>query len=280
MPVEMLRRLIQEAARWGAQLKMGQADEPLVYPKLPELLREAKEAGVPRIHITTNGSLLNEKMRDAMIRYVDRVQVSLDAATEASYRQIRLGKKAHFPTIVENVRSLIRERNRRLSLTPEVMPVMILQEPAIAERQQFMDTWLPVADGVIFNSLTVVRDGVDFTQNPNSPKPEPRLICADPWLAPFVLPDGEVIFCCESLEALPRQPVAQLTLGDIRERSLRDVWLGEDYRRLREANLFFDWKKSPLCEKCIYWTNHYSRRLFENGLRVQETYSIRSYFRE
>ena len=64
--------------------------EPLVRRDLAEILRYARERGIPSIRVATNGTLVKRAME--ALRYVDRINVSLDGT-----------RKHEFPEVVERM---------------------------------------------------------------------------------------------------------------------------------------------------------------------------------
>ena len=54
------------------------------------------------------------------------------------------------------------------------------------------------------------------------------VFCVAPWLNLDIRQDGEVKPCC----------VSEYTMGDIKEKSLFDVWNDEPIRKLRESFLY------------------------------------------
>ena len=62
----------------------------------------------------------------------------------------------------------------------------------------------------------------------NSKKKALPLSCLLPFYHLYIRPDGKIGLCC--VDAL-----AKHTLGDVTERSLRDVWYSETYAKIREA---------------------------------------------
>ena len=62
--------------------------EPSLYRDLPELIRRLKEAGIPQVGMTTNGSLLNVQAGQLAAAGLDSVNISLDAVNEQEYKRM------------------------------------------------------------------------------------------------------------------------------------------------------------------------------------------------
>ena len=72
------------------------------------------------------------------------------------------------------------------------------------------------------------------------------VFCVAPWLNLDIRQDGEVKPCC----------VSEYTMGDIKEKSLPDIWNDEKIRKLRES--FLSGTKPKSCEVC--WVNEASNK--------------------
>ncbi len=89
--------------------------EPLLHPVVADVIEAFAEANVA-VGLTTNGTQLN-RHHDVVARYVEWTRVSVDAASAATYnlfRPRRGGTRDTFAEVVENVRSLARDRRGSL----------------------------------------------------------------------------------------------------------------------------------------------------------------------
>lgn len=78
--------------------------EPLLNPHLEDFIRELADAGVG-VDFTTNGTLMDEARAEAVTRAgADRVAVSVDGATAATYESIRRG--ARFDNLLRGLEAL------------------------------------------------------------------------------------------------------------------------------------------------------------------------------
>ncbi len=92
-------------------LHLGGYGEPLHHLDFLEIVRRAKTHGL-RVEVTTNGTLLDARTAGELIDLgLDRLMVSLDGATPASYGDIRVG--ADLWQVIENLRTLYRLKLRK-----------------------------------------------------------------------------------------------------------------------------------------------------------------------
>ena len=74
--------------------------------------------------------------------------------------------------------------------------------------------------------------------------------CRFLWIAMVVLWNGKVPLCCVDYEG-------KVTLGDLNEISINDVWNGEPLRTIRQKHLCKERNEVPLCSSCyspsVWW---------------------------
>ena len=92
--------------------------EPLLNKELAEIIGYLKERKA-YIIFNSNAILLNSKWAEKLISSeLDELRVSLDAATESTYKRVRGSDK--FLQVVENIETLLRMRKAAHSATPKV----------------------------------------------------------------------------------------------------------------------------------------------------------------
>lgn len=134
MPLETFRALIDQLRDLPQMpiIHLGGYGEPLMHPHFLEIVRLAKGAGAG-VELTTNGMMLNPLIASALVDLgLDRIVVSLDAATPDRYSEIRSG---NFERVVENLRELRRIKRRRggLDRPPQVALSFLLMRRNVAD---------------------------------------------------------------------------------------------------------------------------------------------------
>lgn len=85
--------------------------EPMFHPDFLEIVQQAKATGA-RLEMTTNGMLLDADMAAALVELdLDRLVVSIDGVTPASYEDIRTN--GNLERVIENLRVLRRLKIRK-----------------------------------------------------------------------------------------------------------------------------------------------------------------------
>ncbi|NLH47593.1 MAG: radical SAM protein [Myxococcales bacterium] len=108
MPPERLTAVIAELAAANVeQISFTGGGEPLLYRSLPAMVAAVRDAGLA-CSVCTNGSLLDEDLVRRWARQGVHVAVSLNAATDAVYRQVHRGAR---PGDFARIVSLLRRFN-------------------------------------------------------------------------------------------------------------------------------------------------------------------------
>jgi MoaA/NifB/PqqE/SkfB family radical SAM enzyme len=237
------------AAKHAITMQFGQIEEVLLHPRIFDYIARAKALGVPRIHVTTNGTLLTpEKGARLAASGVDSVMFSIDAATAETYRKVRGRDLAELEA---NIAAFLPHAKRRgIAVTVS----FILQNEASHEREAFLAKWRRLGvDHVTFYVLSafdpltgeVMRDGAIY-------EPGTRYPCASPWTQSVIFPDGEVSLCCKTMLDVGWRGV--VSVGSLREHSMEEIWLGPAYRRVRAELIDNEFREFEVCRKCGIWS--------------------------
>lgn len=228
--------------------------EPLLHPRLFEQIEMAKSRGVPNLGISTNGTLLDDRRAAAVLESpLDTLKIAIDGTTKEVYERIRLSSQHEFEEVVENARSFLARRRSLSRSKPHTILSIIVMDETRAQLDQFRTFWLGAgADEVLFKPFTtwgnqfegltplVERGGVDA-----QPRQQP---CYFLWESLVVSWNGLVVPCCYDYDA-------KEVLGDVTHQTLREIWNGEAYQRLR-SNELAGCNDSSLCAGCDQAPSH------------------------
>jgi len=104
-------RILDEcAAARCREIHLHNFGEPLLDKRLEHRIRRAKEKGIAKVKIFSNGSLLTaERARVLIDAGLDEIKISFDGATREEFEAIRRPLK--FDRVVANVEQLVKLRN-------------------------------------------------------------------------------------------------------------------------------------------------------------------------
>lgn len=231
-------------------LNLGTDGEPLAHKAFADMMRYAKAKRIYPVNLTTNGLLLREEMARAIIRdgLCDVVNISLDAFSPEKYRAVR-GCDA-YETVVENTHRIIDMRNR---WNPAVkIQVNIIDQPEVREElPAFVAYWEPRVDNVMvrtYYDATAVQGetGPNMTGKQLDFESVPRWPCQQFWRRFNIGDDGTARFCVDDWYNKSK-------LGDLHDSTIKGIWQGAEYERLRRLHLEGAQAQIPYCAKCTEW---------------------------
>ena len=248
--------------------------EPLLHPRLFDMIRVAKEAGC-RVGFTTNGTLLSPVAGQRLLDLdLDLLAVSIAGAIPQTHAVIRVG--SDLTRILDNLRCFLDLRARQQLLHPKVEIFFLMTKSNMAELPAVVDLTASVgADELVATNLDYVPTGEQnelkaFACDPLQERmaravkgargkakvaglsfraypldPEEVAICdANPLKILFVSCDGRVSPCTYlgmAVQAeIPRVfdgqllSVPRVWFGDIREQELLEIWEAPGYRAFRQ----------------------------------------------
>jgi MoaA/NifB/PqqE/SkfB family radical SAM enzyme len=138
---ELNKKMVEEVRVHGKTLYIRYASngEPLVHPKIFEMLAYAKDRSNALVTLTTNGKILNEKRTATLLSTkVDVVDISLDAFSEDVYAGIRVG--GDLAVTRGNVLRLIKSI-REENYSTKVVVSFVEQPQNKHETRSFEDFW-------------------------------------------------------------------------------------------------------------------------------------------
>lgn len=199
--------------------------EPLAHPRTIDMIAQLKAMG-HTVKMVTNGTLLNEKRARGLIEAgLDVLWVSIDGATPENFADIRLG--AYLPQILENIRRFRRLRRPAHHPVPEIGIAFVAMKRNI-------------------NVCTFIESGAMAIGWNGNLAPCPPLVHTHTGY----------------LQGYERTSIKHI-LGNIRDRSLLDVWYDPEYVAYRERVQQFAFAPCTSCGGCeIAWDNQtdcYSR---------------------
>lgn len=220
---------------------------------------------------------IDEKTAKELIEIgVDKIFISLDAATKETYEKIRIG--SNFERVVNNVRNLHRLKREIDSHFPEIAFHYIINKYNLQEIPQYVDLvysiaqdkaeiqltrmlheykevrdlFVEIPDDVIKSAEKKAKDlGIHLVWNLDVSQNKPPINECIEWTMPFIFVTGHVIPCCSGNEAGNRDFQKKTALGNIFEQGFKEIWYGGKYKTLRKMLLQ---GKVPLqCKNCCLY---------------------------
>jgi len=177
MSLETFRKAIDEFREVALLAHLYIRGEPLMNPRLPEMIAYANDARLVT-SISTNLNLLDEGTAGRLIDSgLKNLIVSLDGATEETYKVYRVG--GNFAKVLDNIRLLQRKKRQQKSLYPKITLQYLVfkfnlhEVPAIRRLSRTLGVDLSLQQGCL--------GGPGY--EPYTGKRSPELI--DQWIVPL-----------------------------------------------------------------------------------------------
>jgi len=260
---EAFKEIIDEGVKNGLKaIRLNYINEPLIRKDIIKFIDYAKKAGILDIYLSTNGSLLTEKVIHELINSgLTRLQVSIDATTKETFDKIRQG--GNFNQVVRNTHNFIKIRNELKRELPTLRVNFVKTELNKHEYNDFIKTWTDVADCI------GIQDLVNIMKPSKDQISEKKFNCAQPFYHLTIRYDGSILPCCTFFAA--KIPIAKLSTNEkisdeknlhdidmskLPTQKVKDVWNGSFINSLRDMHLKGEWFKNDICKECVMSTSN------------------------
>lgn len=224
MSLETFRAIIDQVAGHAYDVNLFHRGEPLIHPRLPEMVAYARSRGLyTRVH--TNVTLLNEKKGRALIEAgLDFLSCSFDGYDQEMYERNRVG--ARFEWALDHLKRFLqlkRELGARRPFT--VLQVMEIGAPPAAELRRLRRAFLDHFRGLPLDRV-VIREPHNWAGDVPLPTLSREALLADGrrftpctflWYSATVYWDGQVTAC-------PQDFFNKLGTGHLAKQPLREIW--------------------------------------------------------
>uniref|UniRef100_I2Q7M0 Radical SAM superfamily enzyme n=1 Tax=Desulfovibrio sp. U5L TaxID=596152 RepID=I2Q7M0_9BACT len=247
MEFDFYTRLIDQGVSQGlASVKLNFLGEPLLHPRVADMVAYAKEAGVVEVMCNTNAMLLTPKLsRDLLAAGLDSIFFSVDSIRKKVLEHIRFG--SHFETVMGNIQFFLGARQQLRKTTVQVGVNMVLMENNADELDEFLAFWKPQVDRVNW-SVDQHKASGSSTQAELA-RGKTRLeafCCAQLWQRLVVCVDGTCLPCCLDHRR-------ELAVGDAYTTPIAEIWRHSPrYEVLRRLHGQGRYQDIPACHACPF----------------------------
>lgn len=219
MDFDLYKKIIDEASVEPLySIKLSWRGEPLLNPKIVEMVAYAKQKGIKDVAFLTNGEQLNFELGDKLVDAgLDWISVSFDGLKE-TYEKIR--RPAIFEETIAKVKH-IREYRDKLGRQKPLIRIQSVHSVIRGQETEFLAVWKDIADRV-----NIIADQIRSI-NEQDYCHYPVYICPAPWQRICIGWDGRVAQCYGDY-------MMGNVLGDVKNQALKQIWKGEPFKQLRE----------------------------------------------
>lgn len=226
--------------------------EPLMCENAIEFVAYArrKKPNV-QVHLATNGSVMSPDIAAKLLATgLRHVYFGLAAPTGSTYKW--LTGSSEYENVVKNIKEFVKIKNALGAWQTDVYVHVLGIKEFESCFGHFMEKWKGIVDYAIIHPYSNWGGLVDGNGCTPLRGPEKGCPCAWLWHSVVVLSNGDVHTCYTSPYG------TGLSLGNILETPLRDIWLGKRLNEIRKMHLESRFCDFGLCEKCL------TRDLFSN----------------
>ena len=234
---EEITRTLDELKDFGVPaVHFGSGSEHFMHPRGMDILKYAGKLGFLDIFLATNGQLLDEAMIDELMEIpFTRLLISIDAATEETYKKVR---GADLAKLERNINYFLKRREELGRKLPILRLTFVRFNLNRHEEQAFVEKWQDKVEMVDVQGLIDIKNVNTMTYSKID-----ALNCAYPWNMIYISWDGVYKPCCGDFSK-------HLVLGKINEMTVQEVWNSEQMNKLRK-DMFDPENFPPPCINCI-----------------------------
>jgi radical SAM protein with 4Fe4S-binding SPASM domain len=249
MDWNVYQKIILEGEKYGCpSLEPQGTNEPFLDNNLENYIKFASEHGFIDIMLNTNGTLLSEERSKKFLKSgITRIRFSLDAATKETYEKVRAGAK--FDVTMKNIERFLEIKKQGNYELPVVGVNFCKTSYNEHEEEAFIEQWMDKVDFVVIQEFQPPDTDHDYSHFLSATSEYRDNVmkefkCQQPWQRVQVRSNGEICPCCAFFST-------ELSLGNIKEKSIYEMWNGEKMNDLRELHKDGRYAENPWCKKCV-----------------------------
>lgn len=255
MSLEEFKTIIDKISAHTNTLMFYFAGESFLNKDSYDMIRYAKDKGIPFIDSCTNGDMVNpERLVECGI---DEVYFQIGGMTQETHQTYRIG--SNLKRVLNNLKETVRIRNERRQKM-SIKSGFILMKHNEHEVEKFKAEMLEIGvdyAAVIDPCVNTIEQGKELLPTDKAHwiydikafdngvlKPKEFLGFRCPWIyySCAILVNGDVVPCC-------RDANGDFVMGNILAQEFDEIWNGERYRAFRDK-INHNRDKMSLCRLC------------------------------
>ncbi|MCL2016014.1 MAG: radical SAM protein [Defluviitaleaceae bacterium] len=240
-PYELFCRIIDEASEIGVcSVKLTWMGEPLMHPKIVDMVKYAKSKDIIDVSFNTNATLLNEKLSQKLLETdIDGIFFSFDTSDKETYEKIRVGAK--FEDVVKNIQRFCEMRNQTGKLNPITRISSLVFPDKEEEFSQIVEMFKDTVD--IISRLTPLDMAKNYSYLKEH-KADIQFSCNAPWQRMVISVDGRTTFCCFDTAC------NCLATKNINDTTIKELWNSPQAKEFRKLHQESRWYDNKQCSEC------------------------------
>ena len=245
----LYKKIVDECAKNKCySIRLSWRGEPMLHPKVVDMICYAKQKGIKEISLISNGlGLTEETSRELIKSGLDWLTISFDGLGE-TYEKIR--KPAKFDEAVHRLQTL-QDLKKKLGSKKPVLKIQSIWTAIKHDPQAFYEKMSPVVDLVSSISNKDYYTGeIDH---------DPDFVCPTLWQRLVITCTGDVVQCiCDNDE--------RLHLGNVRTQRIKEIWHSPKFNNVRKLHKQKERLNLKACQQC-YDGNRKDKNVIKIGNR-------------
>lgn len=241
MSMNLFRKIVLDAKNFGMKMViLSFYSEPFLDRHIFDRIAFVKNQGM-EVMFYSNGMTLNkEKINIILENPPTKIVFSFDGGTKETYEKIRVN--ASFDRVVQNIRNLVKERDRRGLKNPIVEVNCTIQKENKNEIGSFEALWSGVVDGYDYG-IVDNREGEGHDDGLRVKASQILYPCRRLWNEIIVISSGKVALCCVDFDG-------KVIVGDMNKQTLEEVWNSPLFKNIRDLHVKNMGDQVALCKGC------------------------------
>lgn len=228
-------------------IKLWKDGEPLLNPKLPEMIKYIKEnEAAEKVELTTNGYLLNEQLNYKLIESgLDKIIISIEGLCEEDYlKNSRV--KINFDKFIRSIKHFY-ENRKGCIVHIKIIDVDLTE----FQKNEFFGLFNTISDELFIEKA--IPCWPDFEDESISEghlnvwgdEIEKKEVCPLPLYSVVINANGVVSMCCNDWQQKTK-------VGNVNDESIKEIWMGKRVKEFQILQLSKRRKTVDVCSKCMY----------------------------
>jgi len=237
---DLFLRLMEEIDASGIrEISLHKDGEPLLHPKITDILHRVKKRRNHHVYLTTNGHKLSSAIsRTILDCKIDVLNISIGAASENYYSRIR-GQNLN--RVVQNIERFLSYRENADFKTKVQVQIIDLKDTNMKKEIQHFKSFWDSRDVEV-----QVWPELTWGIRNDSKTKRYRYPCFSLWNSFTINSDGLVSACCMDWNQ-------SLIVGNANNDSIQKIWQAKKFSEIRQSHVLNSYKCYKLCIKCNYW---------------------------
>ena len=252
MDFELYKKIINDLSEFDKPLKvlrLYKEGEPLLHSRFVDMVKHAKDSNIiDFVDTTTNGTLINyRKMKPIIDEGLDKINISVNGLSNEQFLNFT-GVYVNFDKYVQNIKDLYKIK-KDCEIVIKTTGDFLSEDDKI----KFYDTFGDYCDRIFIENASPCWNDFDVEKKANikitnnkgiyNNKITNVNVCPYIFYSMCINSDGTASLCFLDWQH-------KLTIGDVRNQSLKKIWNGNSLYHYQLINLSDKRKNLPICKDC------------------------------